>query len=336
VNPYVWILLRVLNGVGLVILYTIIESWLNRQTPSENRGRVFAIYMTVNLGSIALAQQLLTLDKELTFLLFAVSSMAISLSLIPITWTKLKQPEVHDVARVSVSMLYRAAPVAVFSAFLSGLVMGAFWGLGPLYAHRIGLTTEGVALFISLFILGGALLQFPLGRISDNSDRRKVIAYVTTIAALTALIFIFLPKIPWLIHGFALIYGGLVFAIYPIAVAHLVDNLEPKHMLAGGSSMLLLHGSGAMVGPLLTGQLIEWLGASSLLAFWSIVLAILAILTRGYLISGEDEDPSKHHADFVPMVRTTPSALEMLPQESDDKLHDPAPVWGSHDTEEPK
>ena len=70
VSPYWWLSLRVLNGAAIVIMYTVVESWLNRQTPAESRGRVFAIYMTVNLGSIALAQQLLRFDPDLTFFYF--------------------------------------------------------------------------------------------------------------------------------------------------------------------------------------------------------------------------------------------------------------------------
>ncbi|MFT6858101.1 MAG: MFS family permease, partial [Thalassolituus oleivorans] len=45
INPWVWVGLRVLTGISLVILYTVIESWLNAQTPANQRGKVFAVYM---------------------------------------------------------------------------------------------------------------------------------------------------------------------------------------------------------------------------------------------------------------------------------------------------
>ncbi|MFT7223471.1 MAG: MFS family permease [Cellvibrionaceae bacterium] len=335
VNPYAWILLRILNGASLVILHTIIESWLNRQASPESRGTVFAIYMTVNLGSIALAQQLLVIDSEFTFLLFAICSVFISLSLVPIAWTKLKQPEVHDIARIGLSTLYRAAPVAFWGALLSGLVMGAFWGMGALYASRLGLSPSQIASFISLFIIGGALLQLPLGRLSDNNDRRKIVAFITIAAASIALTFIFTPKVPLIIYGFAVIYGGLVFAIYPISVAHLVDHLKPQHMLAGCSSMLLLYGAGAVIGPLLAGQLIQWFGAWSLSAFWAVVPTMLTLIIWKQLRSSEDENPEEYAADFIPMVRTTPSALEMLSQieQGQPQALDPEPLRDPKDGE---
>ena len=56
IDPWVWLLLRVLYGLALVTLYMVIESWLNAQAPNEKRGQVFAVYMAVNLGALALAQ----------------------------------------------------------------------------------------------------------------------------------------------------------------------------------------------------------------------------------------------------------------------------------------
>jgi MFS family permease len=334
VDPYWWLLLRVINGAAIVILYTVVESWLNRQTPTESRGRVFAIYMTVNLGSIALAQQLLRFDPDLTFFLFSVASILISLSLVPIAWTRLKQPEIHSVANINLLKIYKSAPVAVWGAFLSGLAMGAFWGLGALYGSRIGLSNNDIASFMSLFILGGALLQFPLGRCSGNNDRRLVLSVISFFAALLAVIL--MVEIDNLIIFFCLsaLYGGLAFAIYPVSVVHLIDHLDPDDMLAGGSGLLLLHGVGAMLGPILAGQLMEAFGPSSVPAFWAFNLMALAIIAFVYQIKSESENPDEYVADFVPMVNTTPSALEMLPADSEADIGDNFnPTWGSSEEE---
>ena len=178
------IALRVLTGTALVALYTIIESWLNSQAPREQRGRIFAIYMMVNLGALALAQQLLRLDEATAFTLFAVSAVLVCLAVMPVSATRLVQPEPGKAAHFSLRLLMRAAPLAVAGGLLSGLAMGAFWGMGAVYAGRIGLADDGVALFMSAAILGGALLQWPLGAFSDQRDRRLALAVVALAAAL--------------------------------------------------------------------------------------------------------------------------------------------------------
>src|SRR5690554_1025561 len=88
VNPWVWLVLRVMYGVALVTLYMVIESWLNAQVNGEKRGQVFAIYMAVNLGALAAAQQLLSLDSPMEFTLFALATMLIGGAMMPITLTR--------------------------------------------------------------------------------------------------------------------------------------------------------------------------------------------------------------------------------------------------------
>ncbi|MAK90935.1 MAG: MFS transporter, partial [Oleibacter sp.] len=222
INPWGWGLSRVLTGTALVILYTIIESWLNAQTPPEQRGRIFAVYMVVNLAALALAQQFLQFGEISGFGFFAVASILVTLSLLPVTWTRVSQPEVQDVQRLPLKKLFNIAPVALYGALLSGLAMGAFWGMSALYAGRIGLDTQGVAMFMTCGILGGVLLQYPLGRYSDTHDRRLVLAVVACASVMAAALLAVLSSVGnWVMLAIA-IYGGLAFAVYPLAVAHLV------------------------------------------------------------------------------------------------------------------
>ena len=193
INPYAWMVVRVLTGTALVILYTVVEGWLNGQTPAEQRGKVFAVYMVVNLLSLATAQQLLRLDPEITFILFALASVLFSLSLVPVTWTRLQQPQINNVGKIQLRQLWRKAPVAVVGAVVSGLAMGAFWGLTPSYAVQTGLSNTQVASLITCAVLGGAVCQIPLGRYSDKHDRRTVLLCIAAGATLLSGLLIFLP-----------------------------------------------------------------------------------------------------------------------------------------------
>lgn len=318
VNPLAWMLLRVITGTSLVILYTVIESWLNGQSNPEQRGQLFSVYMMVNLGALALAQQFLRLDTSTSFLLFAIASMLITISLIPITWTRLPQPEMNEINRMKIKQLVAIAPVAVAGAILSGLAMGAFWGMAAVYAGRMELTPEYVAVFVTSAILGGALLQYPLGRYSDRHDRRKVLVWVTAAAVVSALMLILLaPFGLWIIAAITL-YGGFAFAIYPLIVAHLVDHLDSSRVLSGVSVLLLIHGAGAAFGPAIAGSLMDTIGPQALPMFFIAMQLALALFTVGAL-QRKVKDPLEHPSPFVTMVRTTPAALEMLPDEELDQ-----------------
>ncbi len=212
VDQWVWLGLRVLYGIALVTLYTVIESWLNAQTAASERGRVFAVYMVVNLGALALAQQLLAFDSPLGFTLFALAAILICCALMPVALTRQAQPSVPDQPSANLRHLLRVAPLSVAAAGLSGLALGAFWGMAPVYANLQGFDARGVGLLMTSTILGGALLQWPIGRFSDSHDRRLVLTWVVGLAVLLALLIALLPAGPLLL-GAMFVWGGLSFAI---------------------------------------------------------------------------------------------------------------------------
>ena len=176
VDPIAWFLLRIVVGGCMMGLYMIIESWLNELVPNETRGRVFAIYMQVTLLALAAGQLILMTGDIAGFRLFAVVSILISMALVPISLTRIRQPESIPTEHYGLRELYRVSPLGVVGTLIAGVVMGGFWGMAPLYGIRIGLDTDALATFMTVTIVGGALLQWPVGRLSDRIDRRLVLA----------------------------------------------------------------------------------------------------------------------------------------------------------------
>lgn len=311
VNPWVWLMLRVLYGVALVTLYMVIESWLNAQVSGEKRGQVFALYMAVNLGSLAAAQQLLSLDSPMNFTLFALAAILICAALMPITLTRQAQPAQPDMPATDLLQLARIAPLPLMAAGISGLTLGGFWGLAPVYASQSGFDASGVGLLMSITILGGAVLQWPIGLFSDKHDRRLVMLWVVAIAAVLGGLITPLSSGP-LMLGMMFLWGGLAFSIYSIAVAQMVDQLHPDEILSGSSGLLLANGFGAAFGPVVAGGLMSVLGPKALPVFFAVTLAFLAIYS--YFRSRRVIDlVTEPHGHFTPMLRTSHTVLELMP-----------------------
>lgn len=310
-NPWFWLLLRLFAGISLVGLYAIIESWLNAQTEASRRGSVFAIYMMVNLGSLALAQQLLRIQGE-PFVLLVVVALLVCAAALPVVATRQTQPGPKPVPRLELKRLFALAPTAGAGALLTGLAMGAFWGLLPVYAHGQGFDLTQVGTCMSVAILGGAALQWPIGRWSDRHDQRLILAAVCALATWLALLQLLMP--PW--HGpmIALIflYGGLTFAVYPIVVAHLVDHLSPEELLSASSSVLLIYGVGSAIGAIAAGALMSGLGPGSLFGWFTLTQALLAIYAAYRYWHFHRAQATE--ANFRMMLRTTPAAFDMLPE----------------------
>jgi MFS family permease len=311
IDPWVWLGLRVIYGLALVSLYMVIESWLNAKVHNGKRGEVFAVYMVVNLGALAAAQQLLNLADPSDFVLFVLAAMLIIAALMPITLTRQAQPSIPETMHTNLRQLVGIAPLAIAAAGLSGLALGAFWGMAPVYASLNGFDATGVGLLMSSAILGGALLQWPIGIYSDKHDRRLVLFWVVALSVAVAVLMSVLPAGPLLL-GLIFVWGGLAFAIYPIAVAQLIDQLHSDEILAGSSSLLMVNGIGSVCGPLLAGLLMQHFGAQALPLYFAATLGLLATYTYYRLrhVSDLISEPAAH---FMPMLRTSHAALELMP-----------------------
>lgn len=314
VEVWVWMLLRLITGIGLVGFYTVIESWLNGEAPAERRTQIFAVYMAVNLFALAGGQQFLRLDSPASFTLFVVAAIFVVVALMPVVATRLPQPTLHDTPRLSLATVWQSAPAGFVGGAASGLVMGAFWGLGPLYAAQIGLGESEVALFVTVAILAGALLQWPMGRLSDRADRRRALALFAAIGAGGGVLLAVLAPFGTLSIVGAAVFGGGAFALYPVVIAHLIDHLPRENVLSGNAALLLLHGLGAALGPALAGAAMSLAGAVALPLFFVLVL----VPTAGFALlqsrRGADEIVEEP-AQFMPMLRTSETVLEMMTPE---------------------
>jgi MFS family permease len=195
------------------------------------------------------------------------------------------------------------------------MVNGAFGTLGAVYAQRIGLPIASVALLMAGAVLGGALIQFPLGRISDRMDRRKVLIATCIGAIAVALVIVLLePRVPWLVIGLVVIFGAMIYPMYAIAVAHANDYAGPDEFVRIAGGLLLLLGFGTMAGPLLAAEAMERLMPEGLFAFSAAVHLILALYIL-YRMSRRLPQVPREAFKGMPVPKTaTPESAELDPR----------------------
>ncbi|MCZ4303969.1 MFS transporter [Zoogloeaceae bacterium G21618-S1] len=314
IDAIAWIVLRVIAGAAVVGLYIIIESWLNSHAGPALRGRVFAIYMVCNLGALAAAQQLLALDAPTGYLLFVISATLVCVAAMPVSATQLTPPPRPSGASMSLRECFRKAPVAVLAGVLSGLTMGAFWSLGAVWVGRLGGDQTLAANFMTATILGGVALQWPIGHFSDGSDRRRALVAVAVLTALASLALLWAGARHWPLMTAAFAFGGVAFSLYPIAVAHLIDHLHTDEILGGNAALLLFHGAGAAIGPVLAGAGMARIGPMALPVHFMLMTLLLAGIAYWHTRRRDDVIVDAP-AIFVPMVRTSQGAMDMMSAE---------------------
>lgn len=302
-----WVGLRALFGAALAVVYLVVESWLNERAGNHTRGAVMAAYIIMNFAGIVAGQMLLPAGEVGGFALFSLAAVLVSAAALPVTLTRTAAPA--PVLRVVIRPLWllRAAPVGVVGAFTIGVTNGAFWALGPLAAMGYGLTEAGVAVFMTVATLAGALAQWPFGRLSDRHDRRRVLAALLAGAILAGGLLGAASGGPWL-WPLAALFGALALPCYAIAAAHAYDRVPTDAYVDTASSLLVVNGAGAAAGPLAAVLFLAWLPGGGLFLFTALVHAglLLFLAWRLHRHPHPAEEAAREPFD---LAATSPAAI---------------------------
>jgi MFS family permease len=315
-----WFSGRLLSGLSMMGMLMVIESWLNDRTEAHMRGRVFSVYMSMSFIGLGVGQLFLRTGKIDGSDLFLVVGIFVVLSLIPVALTRAMSPTLPEITSIRISVLLRKAPMGLLGSLTTGMIAGAFYSLGPVYAQRIGLDLDMVAYYMSLTILCGFLMQWPIGSLSDRIDRQYVLAAVALLISLACgLILLASESSGRLLFAATGFYGGMSFTLYPVAVAHTNDRIELYEILPASSALLLSYGVGACLGPIAAASLMAPIGPNGLYVFIAVVSLIfaLAVLIYRLLETPKPEEP----VPYVTVPRTSPVISSIHPHSDDDQEH---------------
>ena len=330
VDPIAWIAFRAFTGICFAALSLVGESWLNERATNQTRGTLLSIYFVTILAASALGQVLLPLAPVSGFELFVLVSIIVSVALVPVALTSSPSPAIAPARRLTVRELMAISPVGLAGCFGAGLITGAFWGLGAVYAQAIGLSTGDIAVFMTALIAGGIVTQWPLGRLSDVIDRRLVIAGVTfALAIIGAWVASgLIDKSPLLFLAAAL-SGGLMLPVYGLSIAHTNDFVDADKFVPASESLLLVYGCGATAGPVIATVAMNSIGPGGLFIYAAIVGGALGLFTL-YRITRRPSVPRDEAGRYAAVPRTTAMVFELDPRSEAvpeaDRSHDPVEV----------
>lgn len=315
-TPLFWAGLRLFDGICVAGVFVCLESWLNDRAEPETRGGILAAYMVALYSGQALGQLLLAAVGGMPAAPFQAASILISLAIIPLCLTRSAPPLPAEPTPFSLRRFFMVSPLGVVGATVTGLMLGAFYGMAAVHVRRLGLDLAETATFMSVVILGGVALQWPLGRLSDIYDRRLVLvaSFGATLATSIGIALASGPGLLLLAMGG--LWGGLSFALYPLCVAHSNDRLHASERVAASGGLVLLYSVGAALGPILGASAMSLIGSSGLFLF--IALCAAGMLAFGlWRLAARDPVPSDEQQSYQILPRTTPVAALLDPNSTE-------------------
>lgn len=277
VEPWLWAGMRILFGFCIAGLYMVVESWLSDRTPREFRGRVLGVYVVVSSAALGLGQFALGLGDVAGHELFSVAAILLAAALIPVALARVSSPVLPSPGRVSLRQLWWISPFATVTAFGAGVTNGGFFALGPVFAVQVGFTTAEIGTFMGAAILGGLIIQYGIGRLSDHFDRRRVIMLVALAVAFVSLALVLMGNQPlWRVIALVVLWGGANFTLYALGVAMAHDYMNADERVPASATLLLLNGMGMIVGPVALSQVMDLTGAHGLYLGFATVTTLIA------------------------------------------------------------
>lgn len=280
-DPWLWSIIRAFTGFSYAGIYIVVESWLNDSSTNKTRGQTMSIYLLISNAGLIGGQFLLNIASPEQIDLFIITSVLVSLALLPISLSSRPAPAFNEPEPVSIKKLYKFSPLGLVGSFGIGITNGTMFSMGAVYAADMGLSLPQISTFMAVYILGGVIFQIPVGKLSDHFDRRKVIIFITLAAALVGfgcfltselgLIFLYLTLF---------VFGGLSLTIYGLCLAHTNDHLTPRQFVAASSSLILVNGVGSAIGPFTVSIFMAIMGIGYF--FPVIAMAFLCISIYGF------------------------------------------------------
>lgn len=306
IDPFMWSVIRFTTGFCFAGLFTVMESWLNSGASNHDRARVLAIYRIIDIGSVTGAQFMIPVFGAGGFTIFAIMSIMITLSLVPVSLGDRSNPTPPEDVKLDLKRAWRISPLGAVGCIFVGVTNSAFRTMSPIYAEQIGMSVTDVVTFVSVGIIGGALIQYPLGYLSDLWDRRLVLLVTTAGAMISALMLVFLAGNSTIANfAFVFIFGSFAMPLYSLSAAHANDRAEKGEFVLVNAALMLFYSVGAIAGPLVASLFMESYGPHSLFAFAATIYFVF-IVVIAYRMGARSPVPAGRRSRFFALLRTSP------------------------------
>jgi MFS family permease len=264
-EPILFFTLRLVNGVAGAMSLIPVETIVNRHSDAEHRARHFGFYaFSIAFGWAAgnlIGLQMYPDAARLAFALGGSAGVVAALVVRSIAWPAEPVDAVGDKGSLELGRNF----LSYGSAWSQGFLEGGMIGFLALYLLFLGLPETRVSWLTSGIMIGVIVFQVPVAWLADWLGRMPVIVgcYIATGFALVCLPFC--DDSIWLPVGL-LIAGACSGAFYPLGLALLGDRLPASRLARASAWYLSINCCGSLVGPVITGALMDQFGKRAMFA----------------------------------------------------------------------
>jgi MFS family permease len=259
-----WFPLRFLLGASAAMLWSASEAVINELADDDWRGRIIGIYGSAGAAGFAMGPLVLVATGSQGLTPFVVTAALIVIASLPLLWLHDDGYDEKEKSSVSLRRIFRLVPYIMLLNLTYAAAIEAFIAFFPLFGIHIGLGEARSLSLLTVFALGGMVLQLPLGWLADHVNRQRLLL---SLVVLTMIGFIILPRfVASSISGplFLFSLGGVEGMIYVMGVILLGQRFRGVELASASVLYTGMWAAGTMIGPALVGAGMDLLGNSSM------------------------------------------------------------------------
>ncbi|SDH99541.1 Predicted arabinose efflux permease, MFS family [Vibrio xiamenensis] len=249
--PYgsVWIVSRFIAGLAVAGIFVIVESWL-LHGDERARAKRLGVYMAALYGGTSVGQfgiGILGISGAMPFIAIITS---LFVAVMVLMFVRTEQPAHQHSNGFSLKSMSKLNHPALVGCLVSGLTLGALYGLMPLELSQKGIENQHIGSLMALIILGAMAVQpiVPwLSKLLGSTLLMAAFCLIGAAAATTAMLGTNLLDLS--ISLFVL--GMALFALYPIAINLACKAVSADKIVSVTQVMLLSYSVGSVIGPVL-------------------------------------------------------------------------------------
>jgi len=274
-----WFVLRFALGLIGSNIFTASEAWINRLAGDAGRGRVLGLYAALLAAGLGLGPLLLALTGVHGWTPFLVNAGISALAILPLLAAGATTLEFGGQHTGLSTGLVMQAPLIFVTVALFGLFEFALMTLLPVWGLHHGMDARAAAGTLSGVYLGAIAMQVPVGWLSDRLSRRAALRLCGAVGLAGAVLLIVLPLTGVALFGLLFVWGGIVAAIYPVALSMAGDHFPAGALVAVNAAVISAYGLGSLAGPVLGGAAMDLWNPQGLPAVFGLVFAAFLLLT---------------------------------------------------------
>lgn len=278
-------LLNFLTGGCLVIRWIACDTWLVSLTKPSNRGRIIGTHETLMGLAVAIGPLLISgagiQDKTPYVICAGILFCAAAIS-IPFAGTS-SAPEVPK--KHQKPNLLKEIPIPIAAAFISGFAETSASSFLPAYALGFGYVLTLATIMLSLFGLGGSLLQIPIGWLADKSNYLLAHMACCFTAIFCSLLLVTSIHSHFVALTSAFFLGGSIGGMFTLAVMEAGTSAEDASLSTYMAGIAKYYTVGSIAGPIIIGSATEAVSHHSVLFSYIVLFSVFIAFTIGHFRS---------------------------------------------------